>query len=119
MNNIVFDFTQASQAKVLLKNQPTALMPAVLAQKLLRMYAKELTKAKVEDIIEEHIHHLMIAKDNGDLKRAIEASLTFVAERELIKNIADEQWDAYAVNPVKPETEQREESLASVILASD
>jgi hypothetical protein len=95
--NILFDFTQQSQVNATLENQPVAVMPVELAQKLLRMYATKLSSSNNGDIIDKHIATLIDLRNNRDLDGAIKASLLWIAERELIQNVQHENWDAYAV----------------------
>lgn len=95
--NITLDFTQKAQIEAVKDNQPLAVMPAVLAQKLLRMYATKLSRSSNTAIIDEHINMLKQYTELGDLDGAILASMSWLAERELIQNITHENWDAYTV----------------------
>lgn len=98
MNTIKYDFT-AKQAVDSIRNaQPLAIMPADLAQKLLRVYANSLRVSNHESIIEKHIADLNKTKN---MDEAIEVSLNFVEERVLIQNVSNEVWDAYEVKEDK------------------
>jgi hypothetical protein len=86
-NKIVFDFTKKSPQNV-------AILPASLAQRMLKEYAKKLSKASASDIIEEHVNNL---RQLHSVNEAVECSMEFVEERTLIANIVAEKWDAYEV----------------------
>jgi hypothetical protein len=98
--NITLDFTANNSVKNLTENQPLAVMPAGLAKKLLEMYAENLARSSNQDIITRHIKNLSKISETGDLQAAMEASLEWIAERELIQNIQHDYWDAYEVKPV-------------------
>lgn len=97
MENITLDFTQASTVAKLTENQPLAVMPAELAKKLLINYADQLRAYTTEEIINRHISRLQEAKTLDD---AIQISLSWINERDLVKNVAHRNWDVYTV----PET---------------
>lgn len=97
--NIVFDFTVNKTMENLIANQPVALMPAALAQKLLTTYAERLVKASPQDIIAEHIDSLLPVQKEGNLAVALDISLNWLQERDLIQNIAAKKFDLYTVKP--------------------
>jgi hypothetical protein len=94
MNNIVLDFSANQQFNNLLANQPLAVMPADLAKRLLTNYANRLHTAKFATIMNDHIQ---VLSNVENMTEAINASLSFVQERELIQNCVNQNWDAYAV----------------------
>lgn len=96
-NKITLDFTQATS------QQEVAVMPAKLAQKLLKDYAKNLSYATARDIIQLHMKDLEHCKNMNDLKSAVEISANFVQERQLITNISEGNWDVYKVEQVTEE----------------
>jgi hypothetical protein len=93
--NITLDFTVNQTLQPLLEDMPLAIMPAELAKKLLRMYEKQLIRTRPQEIISSHIENL---KRADSVSKAEEISLNWILERELIKNVTAENWDAYAVN---------------------
>lgn len=102
--NIKFNFATQNAINQVVENQELAVMPATMAQKLLRIYARELTGTTNRDIIVQHIKTLSTFAENNDLDSAIKESLAWVAERDLIQNIQHENWEAYNYTPT--ETEQ-------------
>jgi len=86
--NVIYDFS------VVNTKQDLAIMPVVLAKKLLQIYAKKLKNATAEYIIKEHVYALNACTS---LDEAVDASLCFVQERELIDNITENNWNAYAI----------------------
>lgn len=92
--NITLDFTSEKALNGLTAGEPLALMPASLAKKLLTNYANSLRSSTAEEIINKHIHELQRAADMDD---AIQMSLDFVTERDLIKNVCNGNWYAYNV----------------------
>ena len=105
--NITLDFTAGKSLNNIATEQPLAIMPAVLAQKLLSMYAEKMYYSSADAIISRHADDLKQYANANDLDGAIQASLSWVMERELIANIQSGNWDAYAVaedlKPVSPE----------------
>lgn len=99
--NITLDFTKQNTIDVVVENQPVAVMPAKLAQKLLRLYATKLKNSRASDIINNLIGDLRTCAENQDLNNAKDIVLSWAAERELIDNISEENWDAYAVRTVE------------------
>lgn len=100
--NVTLDFTIIQQDT----QQPVAVMPAELAKKLLKMYAKGLVNASPRDIILPIIDELQgIINDREDksVERAVQACMQFVAERQLINDCAHENWNAYSTAPQEPE----------------
>lgn len=93
--NIILDFTANKAIESLTAGQPLAIMPAELTKRLLKHYASSLVHASDTDIIMRHIDTLRACKD---VDEAVETSITFIQERDLIKNVIAEQWDIYAVN---------------------
>jgi len=102
--NVTLDFTIIQQDNT----QPVALMPAELAKKLLKMYAKGLVNASPRDIILPIIDELQDIinsnepKDNNKVQDAVNACMQFVAERQLIADCAHENWNAYSTAPQEP-----------------
>lgn len=97
--NITLDFTGNKSMDALLAGQPVAIMPAELAKKLLKMYADRLVSAKANAIIDNHIANLHEASENGDLNGAIEMSISWIQERDLINNVSAGNWDVYSTEP--------------------
>lgn len=95
--NIKFNFATQNVVNQVVENQELAVMPAALAQKLLRIYANNLSTDTSDSIIQDHINTLRNCQRERDLDGAIKASLAWVAERDLIQNIVHENWDAYKV----------------------
>lgn len=102
--NIKFNFATQNAINQVVENQELAVMPAALAQRLLRIYAKQLTGTTSRDIIAQHIKTLSSFAENNDLDAAIKESLAWVAERDLIQNIIHENWEAYNHVPTEQET---------------
>lgn len=105
---VVLDFT-------LNKPQPTALMPASLAQKLLQDYASKLQSAHAEDILVPLIQELNdITYNNTDkpssakrIENAVTACQNFINERELITNVIAGNWGAYQLLTEEQENDLR------------
>ena len=105
---VVLDFT-------LNKPQPTALMPASLAQKLLQDYASKLQSAHAEDILVPLIEELTdITYNTTDkpssakrIENAVTACQNFINERELITNIVAGNWSAYQLLTEEQENDLR------------
>lgn len=95
--NITLDFSSSQQMENLTSNQPLAIMPAELAKKLLRMYADSLFATDTRTIITDHIDILTARAKDNDLPGAINASLSWIVERELISNVVNGNWSAYEV----------------------
>ena len=91
--NVTFDFSAA------VNNQELAVMPANLAQKLLKEWADRLSSSTHEEILNEHIGDL---QKTHSMAKVIELSRDFANERELIMNISQRNWDAYAVPTEEP-----------------
>lgn len=100
--NVTFDFTNHSALDNITAQQPVAVMPAGLAKKLLKMYARNMRSSTSMEIISRHIADLKECAEQSDLQGAIEASLGWIVERELVENISAENWDAYAVRIETP-----------------
>lgn len=102
--NVTLDFTIIQQDT----QQPVAVMPAELAKKLLKMYARGLVNASPRDIILPIIDELQgiingkEPKDNTKVQEAVQACMQFVAERQLIDDCAHENWNAYSTAPQEP-----------------
>jgi hypothetical protein len=75
-------------------NQELAIMPSWLAVKLLKQMV--LTQVSNEKIVYAHIDDLR--NNAGDLGKCVEISTQFVQIRQLITNVADENWDAYRIS---------------------
>lgn len=100
--NITLDFTAEKAVDGAIAGQPLAIMPAELAKKLLKAYAKKLVSASPRDIISPIIDELkrIVNIDDGNTNRVNEAVIAcaqFIQERTLIDNCAKENWDAFAV----------------------
>lgn len=95
--NIVLDFSTSKSVGNVIAHEPLAIMPSELARKLLRIYAESLGETSAYKIIERHIEKLEECKHGaGNITKALEVSLNWVRERELIQNIQNENWDAYS-----------------------
>ena len=90
--NIVRDYTKNN----LVYNQELAVMPAMLAEKLLKLYAENLTKAPVQAIIGEHMDRLRKCKT---IAESIAVSIDYTNERVLINNINAGNWGVYDIEP--------------------
>ena len=99
-NNITLDFTPNKTIESVLGQQEVAIMPANLAKKLLVLYAQHLSSTTTRRVIQDHISILEARAADSDLQGALVASLEFVAERDLISNVASENWSAYEVKAV-------------------
>lgn len=97
-NNIVLDFSGNKSMDTMLAGQPLAIMPAELAKKLLKIYANTFIRADAADIINDHITDLHIAAAEKDLNTAMKISFEWLQERDLIKHILCDDWDAYKVD---------------------
>jgi arginine repressor len=95
--NITLDFTKQSTINAAIEQQPVAVMPATLAQKLLRLYATKMKSSRASDIINNLIGDLRTCAEHQDVDMAKSAVLSWAAERELINNIEEENWEAYTV----------------------
>lgn len=98
--NIVLDFTVNKAIESLTAGQPLAVMPAELAKRLLRSYANTLQSRSVNSIIHDHINDLSNCEN---MSQAVEVSLEFIQERELIQNVQYGNWDAYEVKSIGDE----------------
>lgn len=105
--NIKFNFATQNVVNQVVDNQELAVMPAALAQKLLRIYAEGLVETSNRSIINQHREVLKGFAENNDLNGAILETLSWIAERDLIQNIMHENWDAYKV-----ETKNTTEAVA-------
>lgn len=97
MSNIVLDFTKNQAIESLVVNQPVAVLPAELAKKLLKDYARRLTRVRLDEIKEELIASINAGENMDNL---MQTSIQFVQEHELIQNVVAENWDAYSVEKV-------------------
>lgn len=102
--NIKFDFSVQGVV-----GQELAVMPATLAIRLLRMMSDNIVKATSGEIVGEHIDRLrsecLSNKEMSGEERihtAILISLEFIQERELIKNISTNNWNAYSTLKEEP-----------------
>lgn len=105
--NITHNFTGQQSLNNLSKNQELAVMPAELATKLLIKYASGLSNATTREIVDAHIDALLECRDNPTINKAVQVSMSFIAERELIKNIIAGNWDAYKVQKEEAVPEQK------------
>lgn len=101
--NITHNYSTQQAINNVTANQAMAVMPADLAQTLLRIFAEKVRYASSAAIIEDLITKLGKCADQGDIGSAIEVSLNWVAERELIQNIINEKWDAYEIKTTEQE----------------
>lgn len=97
--NITLNFTNQQALANITETQPLAVMPAELAKKLLKMYASKLVNSTNKNIILDHTAILEAYANDGDLQGAMEASISWLGERELIQNAIHENWSAYSVPP--------------------
>lgn len=97
--NITHNFSAQKSTENVLAGQPMAIMPVGLAKQLLEMYAEKLRYATAGEIIKRLIKSLDKCADDGDLTEAVTTAIDWVAERELIQNIVNENWGAYEVLP--------------------
>jgi len=97
-HNIVLDFSSNSAVSRLTEEQPMAVMPAVLAKRLLQILADNLAGASLEHIVESHITDL---RQCNSLDEVLATSVSFLQERELIDAVEQKDWDRYAVEPVQ------------------
>jgi len=88
MKNVTLDFTSSN------RTEEIAMMPANLAKKLLKDFAKRLKMASKEEIINEHCTELQKSKT---VKEAVELSTDWANERYLIEEVSNENWNAFKV----------------------
>ena len=93
--NITLDFTANKAMESVTNNQPLAIMPAELAKKLLKEYAKRLVNTSAEDIIDAFKADINPTLDS--IPDVMNKCASFIQERMLIDNCAQENWDAFAV----------------------
>jgi hypothetical protein len=93
--NITLDFTANKAMESVTANQPLAIMPAELAKKLLKDYAKRLVNTSAEDIIDAFKADINPTLDS--IPDVMNKAASFIQERMLIENCAQENWDAFAV----------------------
>ena len=93
--NITLDFTVNKAMESVTNNQPLAIMPAELAKKLLKEYAKRLVDATAYSIIRDFKDN--IDPQNDSIPDVMNKCASFIQERMLIENCAQENWDAFAV----------------------
>ena len=91
--NIVLDFTATQAVAGIANDQPLAIMPAELAKKLLKTYAKNLIGASSYEIIQGFKDS--IASDSDSIDDVMNKCVEFVQERTLIEHCAKEQWDYF------------------------
>ena len=104
--NIVLDFTVNQSIANLTAGQPLAIMPAELSKKLLTVYAENLISVKPSVVIEEHILLLKEAAATDNLDWAVNLSIGWLQERDLIQNIRDQKWDLYDITKQQVQMEQ-------------
>lgn len=90
--NIVRDYTKNN----LICNQELAVMPAILAEKLLQIYAKSLTQSTAQEIIGAHMDRLRKCKT---VDESVAVSIDYTNERVLINNINVGNWGVYDIEP--------------------
>ena len=102
--NITLDFTAEKAVNGAVAGQPLAIMPALLAKKLLKDYAKKLQHGTAEDILRPLINSmedLLMGKgtdsNSESVYLATQLCAEFIQERTLIDNCAQENWDAFTV----------------------
>jgi len=100
--NITLNFTAEKAVNGAIAGQPLAIMPAELAKKLLKDYAKKLVSASSSEIIEPLMHAIEISYRHGTVNDAVLTCAHFIQERTLIDNCATENWDAFAVKSEQP-----------------
>lgn len=88
---LVLDFTQSSEVEEI------AIMPASLAQRLLKDYANHLALATTKEIVGRFLDDVRNASGES-LEFAVATAKSWVQERELIDNIVNNNWDAYKVS---------------------
>lgn len=99
MKNVTLDFTTAPAINA---EQELAIMPAVLAKRLLRLLALDLKNSSLADIIEQHVKEL---RECEAMNEVLSVSDNFIHERALIQNVVMENWEAYTVTVAPPENE--------------
>ena len=97
--NIVRDYTKNN----LVDNQELAVMPAMLAEKLLKLYTSSLNSASVKSIIGVHIDKL---RECTTIAESIAVSIDYTNERVLIENIHAGNWGVYDIEPENTMTEE-------------
>lgn len=91
---ITLDFTKTATTV----DQEVAVMPANLAKRMLEFFANQLVDVPAYDIIDRHIQDL---HQCTTVNEAVELSISWIQERELIRNIQDKNWKAYEVKEPK------------------
>lgn len=93
--NITLDFTANKAMETVNANQPLAIMPAELAKKLLKEYAKKLVSASIYEIVDGFKASIYPGDDS--IPDVMNKCASFIQERMLIENCAKENWDAFTV----------------------
>ncbi len=109
--NITLDFTAKNAMESLTSKQELAIMPAELAKKLLKEYAKKLCQASAFEIIKPLLTAIEIAYTNNSVEDAINTCAHFIQERSLIDNCATGNWDAFNVKEVEMERQPLDHAL--------
>lgn len=106
--NITLDFTTSNAVTSQLDQQELAIMPAILAKKLLKDYAQGLISCSPRDIILPLIDDLQsiingsYEAGSNKVNQAITLCADFIQERGLITACSNEEWDKFAVKSEEP-----------------
>ena len=102
MKNVTLDFTVNKAMDFVVENQDLAIMPANLAKKLLKEYARILSKDSTFNIVDPLVNALIKVSqsDTQTSADAVQLCIEFIQERCLIEACANEQWEKFTVNTV-------------------
>jgi len=95
--NITLDFTAKNAVEGIISTQELAIMPASLAKKLLKDYAKKLVSSSSYSIISSF--KTSIDSNSDSIETVINKCADFIQERTLIENCSKENWEVFSVVP--------------------
>lgn len=95
--NIVANYAAEHILNGLTAGQELAVMPANLAKRLLKNYVDQLVNSSTRSILNDHAEEI---RNCGSIEKAVQLSVEFVAERTLIANIENGDWDAYKIESI-------------------
>ena len=95
--NITLDFTAKNAMEGIISTQELAIMPASLAKKLLKDYAKKLVTSSSYSIISSFKNS--IDSSNDSIETVMGKCADFIQERTLIENCSKQNWEVFSVIP--------------------
>jgi hypothetical protein len=108
--NITLDFTAKNAVEGIISTQELAIMPASLAKKLLKDYAKKLVTSSSYNIISSF--KCSIDSNTDSIESVMGKCADFIQERTLIENCSKENWEVFSVIPTT-------ETIAEVPVVED